>query len=83
MAYREGASGWCHGFNADFCSNCHHGSHLNFPIDPKLTWKQQHPVAVNKVGPASCVQPMGCHSPTYCAVCHANGGTLPAGAPKL
>lgn len=73
----------CHGFNADFCSNCHHGTHLKYTIDSKRTWKQQHFVAERQVGAASCVQPMGCHSPTYCATCHANGGTPPAGGPKL
>jgi hypothetical protein len=73
----------CHGLNTDFCNNCHHGTHLNYKINPKVTWKVQHPLAVNQVGAAGCLQPTGCHSPTYCAVCHANGGTLPHGAPPL
>ena len=33
----------CHGLNVDFCNNCHHGTTLGFAINPKLTWKQQHP----------------------------------------
>jgi hypothetical protein len=73
----------CHGLNVDFCNNCHHGTHIDYTIKPNLTWKQQHPLAVNQVGAANCIQPGGCHSPTYCAVCHANGGTFPPGAPKL
>jgi hypothetical protein len=75
----------CHGFKVDFCSNCHHGTHLNYKMDPTKTWKLQHPLAVNQVGAAGCVQGPGggCHSPVYCAVCHANGGTLPANAPPL
>jgi hypothetical protein len=73
----------CHGFNVDFCGNCHHGTHLNFKIDPSKTWKQQHPLAVNQVGASTCIQgpDNGCHSPVYCAMCHANGGNLPNGAP--
>ena len=73
----------CHGFNVDFCGNCHHGTHLGYKMNPKQTWKQQHPLAVNQVGAAGCIQPGGCHSPTYCAICHANGGTLPSGAPPF
>jgi hypothetical protein len=73
----------CHGFNVDFCNNCHHGTHLNYAILPNQTWKRQHPLAVNEVGAAGCIQPAGCHSPTYCAVCHANGGTMPKDGPKL
>jgi hypothetical protein len=65
----------CHGSVATFCGDCHHGSHLDFKVDPRLTWKRQHPVAVDSVGPASCVQTRGCHSPVYCAKCHVNGGT--------
>jgi hypothetical protein len=73
----------CHGFNVDFCSNCHHGTHIEYKIVPKVSWKVQHPLAVNQVGAAGCIQPGGCHGPTYCALCHANGGTLPDGAPPL
>jgi hypothetical protein len=73
----------CHGPSDGFCGNCHHGTHLKFPINPKLTWKQQHPIAVKKVGPAGCVQLAGCHSPTFCATCHANGGNIPPGGPQL
>ena len=73
----------CHGIGVDFCSNCHHGRHLDYQIDVKKTWKQQHPLAVNQVGAASCLQPQGCHGPTYCALCHANGGNIPKGAPPF
>ena len=76
----------CHGgTGVAFCSNCHHGTHLNYTQVPNQTWKQQHPLAVNQVGASGCLQGPGggCHSPTYCALCHANGGTLPSGAPPF
>ena len=72
----------CHGFKVNFCDNCHHGTHLNYKRVPSQTWVQQHPLAVNQVGAASCLHPSGgCHTETFCPLCHTNGGTLPSGAP--
>ena len=64
----------CHGLGVDFCNNCHHGTTLGYTIKPNVTWKAQHPLAVAQTGAAACFQ---CHNPTFCAVCHVNGGTLP------
>jgi nitrate/TMAO reductase-like tetraheme cytochrome c subunit len=74
----------CHGYS-DFCGNCHHGTHIGYKMDPTQTWKQQHPLAVNQIGASGCLQTpgTGCHSPTYCALCHANGGNLPRNAPDF
>jgi hypothetical protein len=74
----------CHGGQKiDFCNSCHHGTHIEFTLNKKLTWKQQHMQAVKDLGAAGCIRSGGCHSPTYCATCHANGGTQPSGAPPL
>jgi hypothetical protein len=64
----------CHGLGVDFCNNCHHGTTLGYTIKPRVTWKVQHPLAVNKSGANACFR---CHEPTYCARCHVNGGTMP------
>ena len=60
----------CHGQGVDFCNACHHGTSLDYKYDPKVPWKQQHPLAVAKTGSATCLK---CHNPTYCAVCHVTG----------
>ena len=60
----------CHGQGVDFCNSCHHGTTLGYAIDPKQTWKVQHPKAVAQTGASACFQ---CHAPTYCAVCHVSG----------
>jgi hypothetical protein len=73
----------CHGLASTMCGGCHHGTHLGYQIDARKSWLQQHPLAMRKAGPASCVQVGGCHSPTFCAKCHANGGKPPAGSAKL
>ena len=43
------------------------------------------PAAINREGAAACLEGPGggCHTETYCALCHANGGTLPSGAPAF
>jgi hypothetical protein len=73
----------CHGAVTGFCFDCHHGTKLGVKIDPKRTWKAQHGKVAKKEGAKGCVRVDGCHSPVYCAKCHANRGTLPADAPPL
>ena len=60
----------CHGNAATFCDECHHGTSIQYKIDPNIPWRQQHPTAVQVVGAAACFK---CHDPTYCAYCHVNG----------
>lgn len=73
----------CHGAPSGFCFDCHHGTRLGVKLDPKKTWRQQHASVAEKRGSKGCVQLDGCHSPVYCAKCHANGGTLPPDAPPM
>jgi hypothetical protein len=73
----------CHGAPSGFCFDCHHGTRLGVKLDPKKTWKQQHASVAEKRGSKGCVRLDGCHSPVYCATCHANGGKLPPDAPSL
>jgi hypothetical protein len=73
----------CHGAPTGFCFDCHHGTRLGVKLDTKRTWKQQHGGVAKKRGSKGCVRLDGCHSPVYCAKCHANGGKLPSGAPPL
>jgi hypothetical protein len=64
----------CHGKGTAACNSCHHGTSLNWPYNPKVPWRTQHPGAVKQDGATACFQ---CHDPTYCAKCHVNGGTQP------
>jgi hypothetical protein len=73
----------CHGAPSGFCFDCHHGTRLGVKLDPKRTWKQQHASVAKKKGSAGCVRLDGCHSPVFCAKCHANGGKLPSDAPPM
>ena len=65
----------CHGAGTTSCSSCHHGETVGWAYDPAIPWRQQHPAAVKAVGPSACTP--GCHTPTYCAECHTNGGVPP------
>lgn len=73
----------CHGAPSGFCFDCHHGARLGVKLDPKKTWLQQHAAVAKKRGSKGCVRLDGCHSPVYCAKCHANGGKLPSDAPPM
>jgi hypothetical protein len=73
----------CHGTPSGFCFDCHHGTRLGVKLDPKKTWRQQHAALAKKRGSRGCVRLDGCHSPIYCAKCHANGGKLPSDAPPM
>jgi hypothetical protein len=73
----------CHGALSGFCFDCHHGTGLGVKLDKTRTWKAQHGGVAKKEGSKGCVQLDGCHSPIYCATCHANKGRLPADAPPL
>ncbi len=61
----------CHGNADQFCDECHHGTSLDFKYDTNVTWRKQHPQAVQQVGAQACFE---CHAPTYCAQCHVNLG---------
>jgi hypothetical protein len=60
----------CHGQAAQFCNECHHGAAIEWKYVTARPWREQHPGAVQQVGPASCFK---CHHPTYCAECHVKG----------
>ncbi len=64
----------CHGTGTTACDTCHHGVEVSYQYDPSIPWRKQHPAAVKIVGPAGCLK---CHTPTYCALCHVNGGVPP------
>ena len=51
------------------------GTQINYAMNPKIPWRQQHPTAVGQIGAATCLAT--CHNPTFCSRCHVNGGVPP------
>jgi hypothetical protein len=66
----------CHGKGGAGCNSCHHGTSIGYTYVSAIPWRKQHPVAVNAVGAAICLE--ACHNPVYCSNCHVNGGVPPS-----
>ncbi len=67
----------CHGANEEthFCDDCHHGTAIEYVYDKTQAWAQQHPKAVAKSGPKSCLE--DCHTVKFCEDCHSGRKVVP------
>jgi len=58
-----------------FCSNCHHGTKVDWTFDPATPWQNQHAKTVVEKGVAGCLG--ACHEQQFCVDCHTALQPLP------